>query len=274
MIEVIKTKDIGFCFGVKRAINMVLKEAQEGEKNIYTIGPIIHNPQMVEMLKEKGIKPVDDIREIENGVVVFRTHGIKKEDEDYIKNMGLRYIDATCPFVKKVRRYAIMLKKKGYRVVIVGEKEHPEVKSVLSYLDNDGIVLQKSDSIDAKRIGVVSQTTLEKDFLMDLVAGLLKDAEELRVYNTICASTSKRKQETSRLAEKVDMMLIVGGKNSSNTTKLYELARRIQPRTYHIETEKDLAPEWFKGIKRVGITGGASTPDFIIDTVERQVKKF
>lgn len=273
-MEVIKTKDIGFCLGVKRAIKMVLKEAQAGGDKIYTIGPIIHNPQMVEMLEEKGIRPVDDVREIEDGIVVFRTHGIKKEEEDYIKKSGLRYIDATCPFVKKVRRYAIMLKKMGYKVVIVGEREHPEVKSVLSYLDNDGIVLQKPDSINARKIGVVSQTTLEKDFFVDIVAGLLRDAEELRAYNTICASTSKRKQEASRLAEKVDMMLIVGGKNSSNTTKLYELARRLQPKTYHIETEKDLEPGWFSGVKRVGITGGASTPDFLIDTVERQVKNF
>ncbi|HOJ71770.1 MAG TPA: 4-hydroxy-3-methylbut-2-enyl diphosphate reductase [Syntrophorhabdaceae bacterium] len=274
MIEVYKTKDIGFCFGVKRAINMVLKEAQTGQKNIYTIGPIIHNPQMVDMLREKGIRPVDDIKDIEDGTVVFRTHGIKKEDEEYIKQRGLRYIDATCPFVKKVRRYAIMLKKMGYKVVIVGEGRHPEVKSVLSYLDNDGIVLQKPDSIDARKIGVVSQTTLEKDFFLDIVTGLLRDAEELRVYNTICVSTSKRKQEASRLAEKVDMMLIVGGKNSSNTTKLYEMVKRLQPKTYHIETEDDLDPVWFSGVKRVGITGGASTPDFIIDKVERQVKNF
>ncbi|MCX8110575.1 MAG: 4-hydroxy-3-methylbut-2-enyl diphosphate reductase [Syntrophorhabdaceae bacterium] len=274
MIEVFKTKDIGFCFGVKRAINMVLKEAQSGQKKIYTIGPIIHNPQMVDMLRERGIIPVDDIQAIEDGTVVFRTHGIKKEDVDYIKHRGLRYLDATCPFVKKVRRYAIMLKKMGYKVVIVGEATHPEVKSVLSYLDNDGIVLQKPDSIDARKIGVVSQTTLEKDFFLDIVTGLLRDAEELRVYNTICVSTSKRKQEASLLAEKVDMMLIVGGKNSSNTTKLYEMVKRLQPKTYHIETENDLDPMWFSGVKRVGITGGASTPDFIIDTVERQVKKF
>lgn len=274
MIEVLKTKNIGFCFGVKRAIKMVLKEAETGDKEINTIGPIIHNPQMVEMLAQKGIKPVSDIKDIVGGTVVFRTHGVKKEEEEYIKQKGLRYIDATCPFVKKVRRYAIMLKKMGYKVVIVGEREHPEVKSVLSYLDNDGIVLQKPETIDFRKIGVVSQTTLEKEYVLDIVKELLKVAKELRFFNTICDNTWIRKQEASRLAQEVDLMIIVGGKNSSNTTKLYETVKRLQPKTYHIETDKDMDRKWFEGIKRVGITGGASTPDFLIDMVERQVKNF
>jgi len=142
-MKVLKTKHLGFCFGVKRAINIVLREAEQNKGNIYTLGPIIHNPQMVDNLKEKGIMPVDDVYQIENGVVVFRTHGIKKEEEEYIKGKGLPIIDTTCPFVKRVRQRAIFLKKNGYRVVIVGDKNHPEVKSVLSYLDNDGIVLQQ-----------------------------------------------------------------------------------------------------------------------------------
>jgi len=273
MIEVYKTRNIGFCFGVKRAIKMVLKEAESNNK-IHTIGPIIHNPQMVDMLAQKGIKPITDIKSIIDGIIVFRTHGIKKEEEEFVKQRGLKYIDATCPFVKKVRRYAIMLKKMGYKVVIVGEKEHPEVKSVLSYLDNDGIVLQKPEIIDFRKIGVVSQTTLEKEYVLDIVKVLLKEAKELRFFNTICDNTWIRKQEASNLAQKVDLMIIVGGKNSSNTTKLYETVKKIQPRTYHIETDEDLERDWFKGIKRVGITGGASTPDFLIDMVERQVKNF
>ena len=274
MIEVYKTKNIGFCFGVKRAIKMVLKEAESGNDRIYTIGPIIHNPQMVDMLARKGIKPVGEVKDIEDGVIVFRTHGIKKDEEEFVKQKGLKYIDATCPFVKKVRRHAIMLKKMGYKVVIVGEREHPEVKSVLSYLDNDGIVLQKPESIEFRKIGVVSQTTLEKEYVLDIVKELLKEAKELRFFNTICDNTWIRKQEASDLAGKVDLMLIVGGKNSSNTTKLYETVKKIQPKTYHIETDKDMDRGWFKGIKRIGITGVASTPDFLIDMVERQVKNF
>ena len=273
-MEITKTEHSGFCFGVKRAINMVLKELEKTQGPLYTIGPIIHNPQMVEMLREKGVIPIDDIFGLEEGVVVYRTHGIKKEEEDYIKEKkNLRAIDATCPFVKRVRKYALYLEKNGYTVVIVGDKNHPEVKSVLSYLHNDGMVLQKSASFRAKKIGVVSQTTLDADTFTGVVGGLLEGAGEIRVYNTICESTQVRQKEAAALSSSVDAMLIVGGRNSSNTTKLYNIVRKIQPRTYHIETEADLEPEWFSGTEKVGITGGASTPDLIIDLVERRGKK-
>jgi len=270
-MQVLKTKHVGFCFGVKRAINIVLQEAEKNKGNIYTIGPIIHNPQMVDSLKEKGIIPVDNVYQIEDGVVVFRTHGIRKEEEEYTKKRGLPIIDTTCPFVKRVRQRAILLKKNGYRVVIVGDKNHPEVKSVLSYLDNDGIVLQQPASIKEKKIGVVSQTTQDKETFFNIVRGLIEGVKELRVYNTICESTEVRQDEAAMLASKVDIMLIVGGKNSSNTAKLYNVVKRVQKNTHHIETEQDIIPEWFSGVNRVGITGGASTPDHILDIVERRV---
>lgn len=271
-MQVLKTKHLGFCFGVKRAINIVLREAEQNKGSIYTIGPIIHNPQMVNDLKEKGIIPVDDVYQIEDGVVVFRTHGIKKEEEAYAKSKGMSIIDATCPYVKRVRQRAIFLKKNGYKVVIVGDKNHPEVKSVLSYLDNDGIVLQQPASIKEKRIGVVSQTTQDKETFFNIVRGLIEGVEELRVYNTICESTEVRQDEAAMLASKVDIMLIVGGRNSSNTRKLYNVVKKVQPATYHIETEKDIMPEWFSDVNKVGITGGASTPDHILDIAERRVK--
>ncbi len=270
-MKTLKTKHLGFCFGVKRAIKIVLEEAEKSEGKLYTIGPIIHNPQMVEMLKNKGIVPVEDAFQIEGGTVVFRTHGIRKEEEAYIKQKGLKTIDTTCPFVKRVRKRAIFLKKNGYKVVIVGDKNHPEVKSVLSYLNNDGIVLHKPTSIKAKKVGVVSQTTQDKDTFFNIVRGLVEGVEELRVYNTICESTEIRQEEAARLSSMVDIMLIVGGKNSSNTTKLYNIVKRVQPNTYHIETEAEIRPEWFSGMHKVGITGGASTPDHIIDIVERHV---
>ncbi|MBA4417884.1 MAG: 4-hydroxy-3-methylbut-2-enyl diphosphate reductase [Syntrophus sp. (in: bacteria)] len=271
-MEVLKTEHAGFCFGVKRAIDIVLKEREKTKENIYTIGPIIHNSQMVQALEEKGITPVDDIFRIKDGIVVFRTHGIKKEEEEYIKKQNLKVIDATCPFVKRVRKHAIYLEKNGYTVVIVGDKNHPEVKSVLSYLHNGGIVLQKSVPVPAKKIGIVSQTTLDADTFLDVVNGLVGGAEEIRVYNTICESTQVRQKEAARLSSMVDIMLVVGGMNSSNTTKLYNIAKKEQPNTYHIETDEDLKPEWFSGMQRVGITGGASTPGFIMDLVERRVK--
>lgn len=271
-MKVVKTKNIGFCFGVKRAINMVLKVAEATKDPVFTIGPIIHNPQMVRILEEKGVVPVKDAYDITNGTVVFRTHGVKKEEEEYIKQKGLRIIDTTCPFVKRVREHAMYLKKKGYKVVIVGNQNHPEVKSVLSYLDKDGIVLQEPVKLAEHKVGVVSQTTLDESTFVRVVSELIGGVEELRIYNTICESTSIRQKEAVMLSGKVDMMLVVGGKNSSNTAKLYKVVHKVQPNTYLIETEKNLKPDWFKGVNTVGITGGASTPDLIIDIVERRLK--
>ncbi len=272
MKKVLKTQHIGFCFGVNRAVAKVLKEAEARKQTIYTLGPLLHNPQMVEMLRQKGVEPIDDVFRLEKGVVAYRSHGIRKEEEEYIRAKGLEAIDTTCPFVRRVRKHALYLQKNGYTVVIAGDERHPEVKSVLSYLNNGGIVLRNSFSIEAKKIGVVSQTTLDQETLADVIQGLAAGAEELRVYNTICESTNIRRQEALELARTVDAMLIVGGKNSSNTTKLYAVVKKVQPRTYHIETEEELRPEWFAGIQKVGIAGGASTPDVIIDKVDRRVK--
>jgi len=274
MIEVIKTRHIGFCFGVNRAVSAVLREAGRSKGKIYTLGPLLHNPQMVEILKEKGIEAVDDVSRVGSGLVAFRSHGIRKEEEEQISSRGLRFIDTTCPFVKRVRRHALYLRRNGYRVVIAGDRTHPEVKSVLSYLDDDGIVFDSSFSIEAKKIGVVSQTTLDEETFSDVVRALAAKAVELRVYNTICESTNIRRREAVELAGVTEAMLIVGGKNSSNTTKLYKTVKGIQPRTYHIETEDEIRKEWFAGVRKVGIAGGASTPDTIIDRVERRVNNF
>jgi 4-hydroxy-3-methylbut-2-enyl diphosphate reductase len=272
MIEVVKTGHVGFCFGVNRAVSRVLKEAEARKETIYTLGPLLHNPQVVETLKEKGVVPIDDVFGLEKGIVAFRSHGIMKEEEEYIRAKGLLAIDTTCPFVKRVRNRALYLLKNGYKVVIAGDKRHPEVKSVLSYLGNDGIVLGNSYSITAKKIGIVSQTTLDEETFSRVVSSLARCAKELRVYNTICESTSVRRNEAMALAGRVGAMLVVGGRNSSNTTKLFTAVKRIQPRSYHIETEDEVRPEWFTGVKSVGIAGGASTPEVIIDKVERRVK--
>jgi len=271
-METVRSRHAGFCFGVRKAVDRVMKEIGKERGVIYTLGPIIHNPQMVDSLKEKGISPIEGLNGIHEGTIVLRTHGVKKEEEEYITQKGLDSIDVTCPFVKRVRRHAMYLKKHGYQVVIIGDKHHPEVKSVLSYLDNDGIVLQEPCSIEAKKIGVVSQTTLDRDTFTAVVTGLLDGAEEVRVYDTICRSTQVRQREAAELAGLVDVMLIIGGKNSSNTTKLYKIAKKVQPNTYHIETENDIQSEWFQGARKVGLTGGSSTPDFIIDLVDRRVK--
>jgi 4-hydroxy-3-methylbut-2-en-1-yl diphosphate reductase len=273
-MNVLKTKHIGFCFGVERAIAKVLKEAAETGKKIYTLGPLLHNPQMVEMLREKGVEPIDDIAQVRDGIIAFRSHGIRKEEEEYVRERGLPFIDTTCPFVKRVRKHALYLQRNGYEVVIAGDSSHPEVRSVLSYLNDDGMVLSGPFFIEAKKVGVVSQTTLDQETLADVVSSLAGNAAELRVYNTICESTSVRRLEAIDLAKRVDAMLIVGGKNSSNTTKLHATVTRVQPRSYHIETEDEIRTEWFLGLHTVGLVGGASTPRSIIEKVERRVKNF
>ena len=274
MIDVIKTEHIGFCFGVNRAVSKVLKAAEERKETIYTLGPLLHNPQMVEMLRQKGVEPIDDVFKLEKGVVAFRSHGIMKKEEEHLRAKGLEAIDTTCPFVKRVRKYALYLRKHGYKVVIAGDERHPEVRSVLSYLDNDGMVLHNPFSIVAKKIGVVSQTTLDLETFSEVVRSLAGSGGELRIYNTICESTKVRRLEAIELAGRVEVMLVVGGKNSSNTTKLYGTVKSIQPRAYHIETADEIRPEWLAGIHRAGLAGGASTPLAIIDRVERRVKNF
>jgi 4-hydroxy-3-methylbut-2-enyl diphosphate reductase len=273
MIEVVKTKHIGFCFGVNRAVRTVLREAQRKGK-IYTLGPLLHNPQMVEVLRHKGVESIDDIHQLQSGVVAFRSHGIRKEEEELIRSKGIEFIDTTCPFVKRVREHAVYLRKKGYKVVIAGDASHPEVRSVLSYLDDDGMVLDNSSSIQAKKVGVVSQTTLDQATLGYVVRSLVAGAEELRVYNTICESTNVRRTEAIDLAKNVEAMVIVGGKNSSNTTKLCAAVKRVQPRTFHVETEDELEQAWLEGLHKVGLAGGASTPLSIIEKVERRVINF
>ncbi|HVN25652.1 MAG TPA: 4-hydroxy-3-methylbut-2-enyl diphosphate reductase [Syntrophorhabdales bacterium] len=272
MIETYKTDQIGFCFGVKRAIAKALKELEKNGGKIHSLGPLVHNPQVVASLEEKGVIPIEDVRNIKNGVICYRSHGIEKKEEEEIRRKELTVIDAVCPFVKKVRTRALQLKRQGYTVVIVGDEKHPEVRSVLSYLDNDGIVMQHPHPIEATKIGVVCQTTQDLETLKRIVGGLMDRAEEIRVYNTICGSTFLRKQQAVDLAGRVEVMLVVGGRSSSNTTKLYHMVKKVQPRSYHIETEQDVKPEWFTGIKKVGITGGTSTPDSAIENVERLVK--
>jgi (E)-4-hydroxy-3-methyl-but-2-enyl pyrophosphate reductase len=274
MIDVLKTKNCGFCFGVKRAVKAVLKERGRTADPIYTLGPLLHNPQVVQELREQNIVPVSDIKSVEKGIVAYRSHGIMKQEEEYIRKQGLRAIDLVCPFVKRVRKCAMLLRREGYRVVIVGDPVHPEVKSVLSYLDDDGIVLQIPSSIEANKVGVVSQTTQDQATYVGIVQGLAGKAEELRAFNTICDSTRSRKDEAVALAAGVDVMLVVGGKNSANTTKLFHLVKKVQPNSHHIETEEELRPEWFSGAKKAGLTGGTSTPDSIIEKVEKRVKTF
>lgn len=274
-MKIIVAKRAGFCFGVKRAIDMALQVARRKHKGVYTLGPIIHNPQVVEMLKRKGIFPIEDIKE-ENDIeaLIIRTHGIPLQLLEEISAQGYEIIDATCPFVKKAQQYAKLLREEGYQVVILGEKDHPEVRGLISYASDDAIVVDGKTPLPRLKnnVGIIVQTTQPLEMLKKILPEILEHAEEIKVYNTTCNSTAMRLKETEDIAQKVDVMLVVGGKNSANTTQLARLCKSLSVPTYHIETSSEVKREWFKGAKKVGITAGASTPDWIIKEVKEKVR--
>lgn len=277
-MEILVAKRAGFCFGVKRAVDIVFKRSEGRIEGLYTFGPIIHNPQVIEKLRERGVIPVEDIDRDDIKTLIIRTHGIPLNLLEEASKRGYEIIDATCPFVKKAQDYAKLLKEEGYQVIILGDKEHPEVKGLVSYAGENAIVINGTEpSCESlkgirNRVGVIVQTTQPVDNLRRLVSMLIEHTKELKIYNTICNSTALRLKETEELAKKVDIMIVVGGRNSANTTQLANLCRSIPIKTYHIETADELEREWFKGAERVGITAGASTPEWIIREVERKIK--
>jgi 4-hydroxy-3-methylbut-2-enyl diphosphate reductase len=274
-MEILVAKTAGFCFGVKRAVNIAFNVSRKKRKGVYTLGPIIHNPQVVERLKEKGIVPIEEIKK-KKGIkaLIIRTHGIPRYLSEEILSMGCEIIDATCPFVKKAQYYAKLLKEEGYQVVILGEKEHPEVIGLKSYASGDVIVVDGSRPLPRlkSKVGIVVQTTQPLAALKRLLSYALEYAKEIKVYNTICNSTALRLKETEYMARKVDVMVVVGGRNSANTTQLAILCKSLSVATYHIETPREIKDKWFKGARKVGITAGASTPGWIIREVEKRIR--
>lgn len=275
MIEV--AQHAGFCFGVKRAVSMAFDAAQNGDaRPLYTIGPLIHNPQVVKKLEEIGVRSLSTLEGIEEGRLIIRSHGVPPEVLEEAMAKGLEIIDATCPFVKKAQHKVAELVKEGLDIFIVGDAYHPEVKAMLGYGRGRARVLGfSSPSRSCKRVGIVCQTTQTKE---NLIAGAKRvletedGIEELRIYNTICASTLVRQRECKALAEESDIMIVVGGKNSANTRRLAQISRRILSDTYHIEGIKEVDPQWFRGKEKIGITAGASTPDWIIGEVVKGIK--
>ena len=277
-MKVLKAKRAGFCFGVKRAIDMAFEIADGRSSGVVTLGPIIHNPQMIEKLKDAGIPYIDNVSEIKslNGVktAIIRTHGIPLEDIRKLEEMGVEIIDATCPFVKKAQDYARLLNENDYTVVILGNKKHPEVRGILSFAGEKAIVVKDASEYPnvSGRVGVIVQTTKHRDDLKAVLTVAIEHAKELRVFNTICNYTDLKRKETEELASQVDIMLVVGGKNSANTRRIAKLSRSLSVATYHIETAGEIKEEWFENVKTVGVTAGASTPDWIIDEVIKRLK--
>lgn len=270
-------RSAGFCFGVKRAIDIALKATKKYQKDLYTLGPIIHNPQTVEFLKSLGVKVKDRIEDIKKGSVIFRSHGVSLHELEMAKKKKLNLIDATCPIVKRVQLFAKYLNRHGYFLLIVGDPRHPEVKAIKSYLDDKVKVIENVKELRNlgpwKKLGIVAQTTQSMSLFKAVINESLEKAEEIRVFNTICHATSIRQKEAIKIAKKTDCMIVIGGYNSGNTQRLVAICKEIQPKTYHIESAKDLDKRWLNGCKKIGITAGASTPSWVIDEVASEIRR-
>lgn len=277
-LKIVTAKRAGFCFGVKRAVDMAFDAAHKNGKNccdVYTLGPIIHNPQVIEQLKSEGVLPTEDIDNPKIKTIIIRTHGVSQEISEKLADKGYKVVDATCPFVKKAQQYAKLLKDDGYQVIIIGDKEHPEVKGLMSYAGEDVVVVNKDDSLPSlkSRVGIVIQTTQPLSVLKRFISDAVEQVKELKVFNTICNSTALRLKETKEMAKEADVMIVVGGKNSANTTQLAQLCMSMSIPTHHIETAEEIKDEWFSNAGKVGITAGASTPDWIIKEVEERIRE-
>ena len=280
-MEVTVAKTAGFCFGVKRAVEKVYDQIGRTEKRIYTYGPIIHNEQVVGDLREKGVEVIDSLEElktIRNAVVVIRSHGVGKNVYEILKENGVEIVDATCPYVKKIHRIVEKQSAEGRKVLIIGSEDHPEVQGIKGWGDERTVVIEDMDDFlklqlpENEKLCIVSQTTFNYKKFQDIVEKISKTRYDITVLNTICNATQERQVEARQIASQVDVMIVIGGKNSSNTQKLYEICRRECKHTYYIQTLEDFKPEITGTVRSVGITAGASTPNQIIEEVHTNVR--
>lgn len=276
-MEIRIAENCGFCYGVKRAVNMAQKTSDQLERS-YTLGPIIHNPQVVSNLEEHGVYAVDSLEEIPSGTVIIRSHGVGPAVYDEATDKGLKVVDATCPHVKKAQQDAKSVIDSGMSLVILGEKKHPEVISINLWAQNKGIVIESEEEakilLFVENRGVVVQTTFSQFKFQSIIDILEEKTRNLKVFKTICTATQERQNSAVELAKTVDLMIVVGGKNSGNTNRLAEVCRDVGCTTYHIETATELEMAWFTNVQTVGVTAGASTPDWIIKEVIDTMNEF
>ncbi len=274
-MKIVIARSGGFCWGVKRAVNMAIEAAKE-KGVVYSLGELIHNPQEIRRLESLGIKKIDSVDEIiPETTVIIRSHGVPPKTIKALKEKNVEIIDATCPFVKAIQDKAVSLEKEHFPVCILGNSKHPEVIGIAGHV-RDPLILETKEDVEKlpemPKLGVVCQTTLNSEFLSLATSILVQKIKEIKIYNTICKATKVRQEEAKKLAHEVDLMIIIGGKNSSNTTKLYLISKKVNKNSYHIESADEIKEEWFDNIKSVGITAGASTPQWIIEEVVGRVE--
>lgn len=276
MPEIRIASEAGACWGVERALEMVEAAIESGEDPIYTLGPLIHNPQVVASFEERGVKVSETVEVPSGSTIVLRTHGVAPEIEQRAAELGLSVIDAACPFVKRVHSAAKRLEADGYRVVIVGEKGHPEAEATAAHVQ-DALILGSAEEVASAelsgRVGAVVQTTMSRSTLEEVIAAIEPRVEELKLIDTICEATGGHQAAAAELAKDADVMVVVGGKNSANTRHLADISSELCAKTHHIETEDELDPSWFEGAELIGMTAGASTPASRIQAVRDAISR-
>ena len=281
-MNVTLAKSAGFCFGVKRAVNMVYEEIEKAQIPIYTYGPIIHNDEVVKDFKQKGVVVVNELSELKSlpvGKIIIRSHGISRAEYEQIESFGFEIVDATCPFVRKIHRLVDEHSALGEHILIIGNASHPEVIGIKGWSNHDDVTIL--DTIEEavmfsieneKIVCIVSQTTFNYKKFQELVEIIEKKGYDIIVLNTICNATEERQTEARQIAREVDAMIVIGDKHSSNTQKLFEICKTECENTYYIQTSKDMDYQSLKSINNVGITAGASTPNIIIEEVSKNVR--
>jgi 4-hydroxy-3-methylbut-2-enyl diphosphate reductase len=278
--NIVVAKTAGFCFGVKRAVDTVYEQIESGDKEIYTYGPIIHNEEVVNDLISKGVKVIEDLEELKSlksGTVIIRSHGVDKSIYDIIESNGLKLVDATCPFVKKIHKIVYERSLDGYEIIIIGNAMHPEVEGIKGWCQGPVTIVNTEEEamnyqpICGEKVCLVSQTTFNYNKFNKLVEIIGKKVYNVITVNTICNATNERQVEARKIAKEVDSMIVIGGKTSSNTQKLYEICSEECKNTYYIQTAEDLTDVTLV-TGSVGITAGASTPKNIIEEVQNNVR--
>ncbi|HUV86569.1 MAG TPA: 4-hydroxy-3-methylbut-2-enyl diphosphate reductase [bacterium] len=270
-MKIIVASDAGFCFGVKRATKAAFEAATAAPGPVYTLGELIHNPQVVKQLERVGVRVARGVAGVGTGTVIIRSHGLPPAVLQALEAQGADVLDLTCPTVKAVQQRAATLAREGYEVVIIGDRDHPEVEAIAGYAGPAAVIVNSEEEAAAvpriEKMGVVMQTTHDVTTCRLIVGVLLDKAHEIRVFNTLCDATAKRQKAALELARGVDVMVVVGGRNSANTARLAEICRRAGAEAYHVETAEELKADWFDGVETVGVTAGTSTPDWVIDEV-------
>lgn len=270
MAEIRVADKAGACYGVERALELAWAAATGTSEEAFTLGPLIHNPRVVSSLDAMGVHEVSTVDEAAGSILILRTHGVTPHEEQLAQKMCARVIDATCPFVKKVHVAVEKLMGEGYQVLVVGESGHPEVEATLAHAPGALAVCsaEEARALDlGPRIGIVVQTTQSLATLEAVLAVIDDGTREVKLVNTICEATSSRQEDAARLASEVDAMVVIGGRNSANTTRLAEICKAICGKTFHIEQAEELQGAWFAGAASIGVTAGASTPSSQIASV-------